>query len=210
MADTLNATARDQLGTRNSRRLRRAGQIPAVLYGHGQESLSLTISGGDLHAAIRHGAKLVDIAGAANDSALISEIQWDALGSEILHLDLIRVSKDEAVSVNVAIELRGEAPGTNEGGVLDHVLHQVEIECRADSIPDRLAISVNNLHVGDTLTVGDLELPDGAKLNAEPDAIVAQCNEAVEQPDEDEAIPGAGAIEPEVIGKKEEEGEGDD
>jgi len=152
----------------------------------------------------------VDIAGAANDSALISEIQWDALGSEILHLDLIRVSKDEAVSVNVAIELRGEAPGTNEGGVLDHVLHQVEIECRADSIPDRLAISVNNLHVGDTLTVGDLELPDGAKLNAEPDAIVAQCNEAVEQPDEDEAIPGAGAIEPEVIGKKEEEGEGDD
>lgn len=210
MADTLNATAREQLGTSNSRRLRRAGQIPAVLYGHGQESLSLTIPGADVSAAIRHGAKLVDIAGAVTDSALISEIQWDALGSEVLHLDLIRVSKDEAVSVTVSIDLRGEAPGTKEGGVLDHVLHQVEIECRADSIPDRLAISVNTMHVGDTLTLSDLELPEGAKLNADPDAIVAQCNEAVELPDEDEAIPGAGAVEPEVIGKKDEEGEGDD
>lgn len=210
MADTLNATARDQLGTRNARRLRRDGQIPAILYGHGQESLSLTVSGSEIHGVIRHGAKLVDVKGAVNDSALISEIQWDALGSEILHLDLIRVSKDEAVSVTVEIELRGEAPGTKEGGVLDHMTHQIDIECRADSIPERLAVSVNNLHVGDSLTVDDLELPAGAKVLVDGDTVIVQCVEPVEQPEDDEAIPGATSIEPEVIGKKDEEGEGDD
>lgn len=208
MADTLNATVRQQLGTRNSRRLRRAGQIPAVLYGHGQDSVSLTVPASEVNAAIRHGSKLVDLAGVVNDSALISEIQWDGLGSEVLHLDLIRVSRDEKVTVTVAVELRGEAPGTKEGGVLEHVRHQIELECRADSIPDSLTLSVNNLHVGDSLTAGDLELAGGATLLTDAELVIAQCVEAAAEPEEgEEGVPGVGAVEPEVIGRKAEEDE---
>jgi large subunit ribosomal protein L25 len=175
MADTLNTTVRDSLGSRNSRRLRLGGQIPAILYGHGQESLSLTIPESDVHAAIRHGAKLVDVTGAVSDSALIQQIQWDALGSDVLHLDLLRVSKDEAVSVTVAVRLRGEAPGTKEGGVLEHVRHEIELECRADSIPEHLEVTVNEMHVGQSITIGQLELPSGVTLVSDPELIVVQC-----------------------------------
>lgn len=208
MADTLNATVRDNLGSRNSRRLRHGGQIPAVLYGHGQESVSLAIPESDIQAAIRHGAKLVDVAGAVADSALIQQIQWDALGSDILHLDLLRVSKDEAVTVIVTVHLRGEAPGTKEGGVLDHVRHEIELECRADSIPEHLEVTVNELHVGQSITVEQLELPAGAKLLTDPELVIVQCNEAAVEADDEEAVPGAGAVEPEVIGRKPEEEEG--
>ena len=201
MADTLNATVRETRGSRNARRLRQSGQIPAILYGHGQECVSLTIPESEVQAAIRHGAKLVDVMGAVSDSALIQQIQWDAMGSDVLHLDLLRVSKDEAVTVTVAVHLRGEAPGTKEGGVLDHVRHEIELECRADSIPEHLDVTVNELHVGQAITVGELELPAGVTLLTDTELVIVQCNEAVAEPDEED-VPGAGAVEPEVIGRK--------
>jgi len=210
MADTLNVTVRESLGSRNSRRLRLGGQIPAVLYGHGQESVSLTVPESDVQAALRHGAKLVDVTGAVSDSALIQQIQWDALGSDILHLDLLRVSKDEAVSVTVQVHLRGEAPGTKEGGVLEHLRHEIELECRADSIPEHLEVTVNALHVGESVTVGQLDLPAGVTLVTDPELVIVQCVEAAAEVEDEEALPGAGAVEPEVIGRKPEEEEGED
>lgn len=210
MADTLNTMVRDDLGSRNSRRLRQSGQIPAVLYGHGQASVSLTIPESDIQAAIRHGAKLVNVTGAVSDSALIQQIQWDALGSDVLHLDLLRVSKDETVTVTVAVHLRGEAPGTKEGGVLDHARHEIEMECRADSIPEYLEVSVNELHVDQSITVGDLELPGGAKLLTDPELVVVQCIEAAVEAEEEEEVPGVGGVEPEVIGRKPEEDGGEE
>ncbi|MBP86514.1 MAG: 50S ribosomal protein L25 [Planctomycetaceae bacterium] len=210
MADTLNATVRENLGSRNSRRLRNTSQIPAVLYGHGQESVSLSIPESEILAVIRHGAKLVDVTGAVKDSALIQQVQWDALGSDVLHLDLLRVSKDEAVTITVAVHLRGEAPGTKEGGVLDHARHEIELECRADSIPEPLEITVNELHVGQSITVGQLELPDGVTLLTDPDLVLVQCVEAAVEADDEDEVPGVGGVEPEVIGRKTEEDEGEE
>jgi large subunit ribosomal protein L25 len=208
MAETLNAVTREQLGTKNTRRLRKSGQVPAVIYGHGEKTISLAIPTGEVHAAIRHGARLVDVKGAVTDSALIREVQWDAFGIEVLHLDLTRVSADETVQVYVVIELRGEAPGTKEGGVLQHVTHEVEIECLARSIPEKLEVSVNELHVGDSILAAALPLPEGGKLLSSTEAVVVQCVEAAVEDDE-EAVPGADVAEPEVIGRKEEE-EGSD
>jgi len=207
MADVLNVSKREALGTSNTRRLRKTGQIPAVLYGHGQESVNLTIPASEVESAIRHGTKVLDIVGAAKDSVLINEVQWDPFGSEILHVDLTRVSADESVEVTLVVELRGEAPGLKQGGVVDHQLHEIEIECPAGKIPDGLSVSINHLNLGESITAGDIEIPPSAKLITPAEQIVVQCVEPAEELDPEE---GAESMEPEVIGQKDDEEGADD
>jgi large subunit ribosomal protein L25 len=199
MAEVLNVSKREALGTSNTRRLRKTGNIPAVLYGHGKESLNLAIPVNEVEAAIRQGTKVLDIAGAASDSVLINEVQWDPFGSEILHVDLTRVSADETVLVTLVVELRGEAPGIKQGGVIDHQLHEIEIECPAGKIPDRLSVSINKLELGSSITAGDVEIPPSAKLMTSAEQILVQCVEPAEELDEEE---GAASLEPEIIGRK--------
>ena len=205
MSDTLNAVVREQLGTNHTRRLRRSGQVPAILYGHGEKNVNLAIPGTEVSSAIRHGTKVVQVQGAISDSALISEVQWDAFGSTVLHLDLIRVSADEKVEVSVPIELRGEAPGTREGGITEHVTHEVQIECAVSALPEKLVVSVNDLHLGQSILASDLELPEGAVLLTAADAVIVHVIEPTADV-EGEEIPGEGA-EPEVIGEKHDEEE---
>lgn len=209
MPEVLKASNRDALGTRASKRLRREGLIPAVMYGHGEENVNLSLDAGEVHAAIRHGSKLVEVSGAVNESVLLREVQWDALGGEILHLDLTRVSAEETVEVELAVELRGEAPGTKAGGVVNHAMHSVTILCPAGAIPEKIQISINELQLGESITASTIELPEKASLVGDPEAIVAQCVEVGAEADEVAATPGLG--EPEVIGRKaeDEDGEGD-
>ena len=206
MSDQLYAEKREELGSRACRRLRRIGQIPAVMYGHGEENVNLSLRASEVQAVIRHGSKLVEVTGAVTDSALF-RVQWDSLGSDILHLDLTRVSAEESVEVELAIEFRGEAPGTKEGGVVVHPLHTLAIRCPAGSIPEKLEVSINDLHLGQSIMASQIELPGNAALVGDPDAIVVQCNEAEVESEEDA---GAGtALEPEVIGRKADEDEGE-
>jgi len=199
MADVLNVSIREALGTSNTRRLRKTGQVPAVLYGHGKECVNLTIPAIEVETAIRHGIKVIEIVGAASDSVLINEIQWDPLGSEILHVDLTRVSADEAVLVTIIVELRGEAPGIKQGGVVDHQLHEIDIECPAGEIPDRLSVNINKLELSDSITAGDVEIPASATLITPEDQILVLCAEPTEIITDEE---GADSQEPEIIGRK--------
>ncbi len=201
MADVLNVTQRPQLGSRSSRRLRRSGQVPAVLYGHGKENVNLTIPAGELYHAVRYGSKLVEVRGAVQDSALIRDVQWDAYGQEVLHVDLARVSAEEAVEITLAVELRGEAPGSREGGVIDHSTHEIEIRCPAKAIPENFVVNINSLHLGESITASDLPLPEGAELLTDPDQVIVSCEEPVAEIEEEVA---AAEAEPEVIGRKEE------
>ena len=148
MAEVLNVESRDLRGKRNSRRLRRAGAIPCVLYGHGEDVVSLAVRGEQISSALRHGSRLVELRGAVNGSAFIREMQWDAYGKEVLHVDFTRVSLDEKVEVTVLVELRGEAPGVKEGGVVELLQHEIELECPAGSIPEKLELNINHLHRG--------------------------------------------------------------
>jgi large subunit ribosomal protein L25 len=128
----------------------------------------------------------------------------------VLHVDLARVDKSEVVEVTVAVHIRGDAPGTSHGGVVQHLLHEVDIECTAATIPDHLEVSVNQLDLGKSIHASELKLPEGAKLLTPGDKIVVQCVMPSAAPEEEE-IPGAEGAEPEVIGrKKEEEGEEED
>ena len=209
MAEVFEVTRRDAFGSQNTRRLRRAGQIPAILYGHGKENVPLAIPAGQVQDAIRRNARLIDLQGEVKENALIREVQWDALGNEVLHMDLTRVSATELVSVDVALETRGTAPGSSAGGIVKVLVHNINIECRADSIPEKLELNINQLELDQSLTIADLELPSGTKAALDDSTILVQCVEALlEEEEEDDLETGDDAAttsEPEVIGRKEDE-----
>jgi large subunit ribosomal protein L25 len=205
MAHELNVELRTTRGRRNARRQRATGQMPAGLYGHGQANVSLSVSAERLESAIRHGARLVKLTGAVEEQAFVREVQWNTWGTHIVHVDFTRVSEHEKVRVNVAVELRGEAPGLRAGGVLKHFVHEVEIECEATAIPEKISLSVNQLNLGDSITIAAMPLPPGVVVLDDPETVVVECVEPVEVEEEEPAAPGEG--EPEVIGRKKEEEE---
>jgi len=201
MAEVLNVRKRDTQGKRRNRRLRAAGEIPAVLYGHGEENIVLAISGEEFMLALRRGARIVELKGDVDQRAMIRDCQWDTWGQDVMHVDFTRISLHEKITVIVPLELRGEAPGQKEGGSVKHALHQLEIECQADNIIDKVSVSINTLLLDEAITIGDLDLPEGVVATADPVTIVASCSIVVER--EDEEL-GEGA-EPEVIGRKDED-----
>jgi large subunit ribosomal protein L25 len=208
MPETLNVKRREEIGSARNRRLRATGQVPAVLYGHGEASLSLSIPAKDIWHAIKQGGKVVALAGEVSDRALIRAVQWDVWGKDLIHIDLLRVSEKDKVKTKVTVELKGTAVGTTEGGVVEFVTHEVEIECPALSIPDKLVVNITDMHLGNAIHAKELALPEGARMLTMGEAVVVHCVaphiEEVAEPTAAEA----GAAEPEVIGKKEkEEGE---
>jgi large subunit ribosomal protein L25 len=206
--EILNVEKRQALGKHQVRRLRQSGTIPAVLYGHGEESVSLQLAADDFATALRHGARVVKLQGAVTQQALIRDVQWDTWGQETLHVDFTRISAHEKVVVEVPVELRGEAPGVKQGGIVEQVLHSLEFECEATVVPERIDVNINSLELGDSVAVKDLELPRGATVTGELEQTVVHCIEPAEEPEEGEEA--AGEAEPEVIGraKEEEEEEG--
>jgi large subunit ribosomal protein L25 len=209
MPEVLNVELRQSRGKRNSRRLRAAGGIPAVLYGHGQETVCLSVPAHEIEAAVRHGSRLVTLSGALSEQAFLRELQWDTWGTSILHLDFTRVSAHEKVEVEVAVELRGEAPGLKEGGVVEQLVHEIELECEATDVPEKLYVNVNHLGLHGSITAAELELPATATIRCAPDTVVVQCVEPVAAPEEAEVAVTEEA-EPEVIGRKAEEEAGED
>jgi large subunit ribosomal protein L25 len=201
---SLTVELRNVQGKRFNRRLRCGGKVPAVLYGHKQEVKSLTLDAVQLADAVRHGNRFVALIGGLTESAFIKDIQWNTWGTEILHVDFARVSEHEKVRVTVAVELRGDAPGTKDGGVVKHVLHTIELECEAASVPDKIDVNINHLEFNQILHVGDIELPKGVTAMVDPAAVVVSCAAPVEVSEEDTA---AGEGEPEVIGRKKAEDE---
>lgn len=203
MAETLQADSRDAHGKRNAKRLRNDGKVPAVLYGHGKKTVSLVIPADQLKAAVRHGSRVVQFKGAASDSALIKELQYDTFGLEILHVDFARVSAHERVRVKVPLEVRGQAVGVKEGGMLEHLIHQVEIECPVSSIPEKLQINIAALKIGDSLTVAQATLPEGVKIMSQLEEIAVQCLKPIaEEEEEAAATASAEGAEPELIRKE--------
>ncbi len=208
MSDAISVKKRDETGTLRMRRLRKAGQVPAILYGHGRENVSLVLDVRDIKKAVHAGRHIVELTGDVSESALIKEVQWDALGTDILHLDLARVDASESVEVTIAIDFRGVAPGTRSGGIVKHVMHEVEVRCPANQLPEHLEVSINELELDDVITAGDIALPAAAELTGDPGEVVVTCvaPTIVEEPTEEEAAAAAFA-EPEVIGRKAEDEE---
>ena len=200
MVETLEVSKRESRGKRNARRGRAEGRIPAILYGHGGPSISLSIDSVKITSAVQRATHLVELSGDVQENALIRDIQWNPFGNEILHIDFTRVDAGERIQVTVLLELRGVAPGTKMGGIVNQQLHELLLECPAMAIPEKLEINVNNLELGDSILASSIDLDKEVTLLCEPETILVQCMEPV--PDlEDEQV-ADGNIEPEVIGRK--------
>jgi len=198
MPEVFHVSVREQTGSRNMQRLRRCAKVTAVLYGHGQPSVNLAIGNDEVKAMVRHGARVVDLEGAVAEKAFVSELQWDAFGREVLHIDLARVSLDERVTVEVTVELKGEAEGVKAGGVLDHVTHTVEVECPVVAIPSKVILRVFELKLDGHLNADKIELPEGVTLVTDAETVIVTCA----MPKAEVEVAGGDGAEPEVIGRK--------
>ena len=176
--------------------------MPAVLYGHGQETVSLAIPADQIRAAIRHGARVVQLKGSVSDNALIRELQYDTFGLEILHVDFTRVSEHERVHVRIPLEVRGQAAGVKEGGIIEHLIHEVEIECPVSAIPEKLTINIAALKLDDSMTVGQATLPEGVKILSGADEVAVQCLKPKAEEDEAAVAAASESAEPELIRKE--------
>jgi large subunit ribosomal protein L25 len=217
----LSGQRRERIGKGGARTARREGKIPAVLYGHGEEPVSVTIGARDFDLALRGhkgGNPIVNLSVDAKEfTALIRDVQYDPVSHDILHLDFQHISLTETIEVNVTIHLTGTPTGVKDaGGILEHILREVEVRCLPTAIPASLDADVSALNIGDSVHVRDLVVPN-VEILTDPDATIATVVPPTvmeEKPAEEVAVEGAEAAEPEVItkGKKEEEGaaEGDE
>src|SRR5215207_4797200 len=207
MAQTAQVTAqpRQGLGSRANKRLRDSGFIPGVIYGHKEAVVPVTLPKKEVVNHLEHGAHVFSLAmDGKSETVLVKEVQYDHLGIEVIHVDFARVSLDEKVEVTVPLELKGEPKGEADGGVLQQIVAELEVECLVTEIPDAIRHNVSEMALGDVLHIRDLKLPAGAKALQDEDLIVATVKEIVE---EAPAEAPEGSAEPEVIGRKPEEGE---
>lgn len=202
MGDTLAVEIRAESGKGSARKLRAAGRAPAVLYGHGVDPVSLVIDPEALDQMLRSSGAglntLIDLAGepsVAGRTVIVKEMQRHPVQGSLLHADLYVIDLEERISVSVPIHLIGSPQGVSMGGgLLDHALREVELDCLPGAIPDSIDVDVTALEIGDSLHVGDLVLPEGVELKTD----AAQSVASVVTPKAEE--------EPEVVAVEGEEG----
>ncbi len=174
---SLGATTRVKTGTTASAGLRRDGKVPATLFGHGSAPTAVALDAKAFDALLHAGGKnqLLDITldGGAADTALVRDVQRDPITRRVLHADLQRVSATEEISASLPLVPIGVAEGVkNGGGVMDVVLHAVDVTGRADALPETIEADVSELGIGRHLTAGELVLPEGLKLDMDPATVL--------------------------------------
>ena len=185
-------------GSRSSKKLRAAGRIPAIIYGHKQAPIPISIARGTVWEMIKKSTHLAELQlGGGPEMVLVKDIQWDHLGKEIIHIDFARVSAEESIATDVRLDLRGEAPGVAEGGVLEHLLHSIHVTCLASAIPDSIKVDISELHIGSAIHVRELKLPEGVAVKGDPEALVVHVVSRSAEP-EPVAVEGT-ATQPEMI-----------
>jgi large subunit ribosomal protein L25 len=225
--ETLKAAPREDFGSRGSRRLRREGLVPGVVYGGGSEARSFQVAEREARAVLSSGQALFDleVEGSKSVPVVVKEQQHHPVRGNLQHLDLQEVKLDEEIQAEVAIELEGadDAPGVKGGGVLEHVTREITVEALPTEIPERLVLDVSAMEINDTLQLTAVPIPDGVKLVADepeeitiatlsPPRVEEEPEPAVEEEaelvgEEGEAAPEEGAEEGEGGGESESEGE---
>ena len=209
MAKTLSLEAqiRAHTGTKSAAAVRRQGRIPAVVYGHEQQPVAISLDAHDFVEGLHHGARLMDLTLAGkNEKAIIKDLQYDHLGRDVIHADLMRVDITEVIKVVVPLELKGTPKGAQEGGVLTAHTSRLEVQCLAINIPESIVVPVKDMEVGQSIHAGQVQLPEGVTLASPAEMLVASCAlvQEIKTTEQVEAeVPAA----PEVITeKKPEEG----
>lgn len=211
MAAKLNAQLRETTGKTAVRAIRRSGRVPAVVYGHGDETRPLTIDAVELQKLVSTVSvenTLIDlrIEGGKATSALIREVQYHPVKPKILHVDLYQVHAGEKIHLDLPIRIHGTPIGVREdGGVLQEVLREIRIECLPKDIPEAVDINIDELRIGDTIHVSDVNLPNVKILN-DPDLVICTVTAPTiaDLPETAETEEGVGGdVEPELIRDRE-------
>jgi large subunit ribosomal protein L25 len=214
---TLEAEPRAERGKGAARSLRRQGYVPAVVYGHGEETRACKVKTKELERVLTAGpyeSTLIDLklADGGSKQVLIREVQVHPYRPEVLHVDFLAVRRGERVRLEVPVRLTGVAPGVKEGGIIEHLRHEVEIRCVPDAIPEALEADISTLGIGDTVTVADLTVPEGVEVLTDRAAVIASIVAPSVHKVEEEEVEVAAAeaeeeVEPEVVGRGKAAGE---
>ena len=171
---TLKASPRSDFGSRTTRRLRREGKLPGVVYSEGTEALSFQVESRDARVVLNAGHALFDlqIEGSEPVPVVVKEQQHHPVRGDLQHLDLQKVRLDVAIEAEVAVELEGadDSPGVKQGGVLEHVTREVTVKALPTAIPDSIVLDVSDLEINDNRTLEDLTAPEGVELIADDPA----------------------------------------
>ena len=197
------AQPRNEFGDNASRRLRKSGYIPAVIYGRGKESRSIQLKTEEWQVASARGANLYTVVLEGKEiPALVKEVQFNHLKNYVYHVDFLAVDMNAEITANVALHAFGECYGASHGGVLEQELHELPVTCRPDALPDLIKVDVTALQVGDALTVGQLVLPEGVRVHGlDADEIVFHVVRPTEEAEEAADSENA-ATEPEAINEQ--------
>ena len=221
----LSVQQREPKSSNANRRLRAAGILPAVVYGDHLDPVPIQLEKRVLHELMSKGGNenavfQLQLEGSEESRhVMIRQLDVDPISRQIVHVDFQRINLTEKVRVMVQIELEGEPAGVkNDGGVLDFISREVEVECLPTAIPSSIEVDVSALHIGDHIEAGQLELPEGVELIEEPDRVIASVAHSrveaeIEEIDAEAAEEGlleATAEEPELIGREREDDDADD
>lgn len=217
MSLTIKCETRDVFGKNASRRLRREGKVPAVLYGGNQPSTHLTLQKKDVFGILRSEAGENTIFKATIDKdskdAMIKELQFDPVTDEIIHIDLIQIAMDKVVRVSIPVIVTGESVGVKtEGGFVDLITREVEVECLPGDIPESIEVDISELHLHQSLKIEEMVFPEGVETLTDPQTLVVLIEAPTkeeeivpEEEEEEEMEVMAEGEQPEVIRKEKEE-----
>ena len=199
----LDVQTRTPDGSRAARRLRRTGKIPGVVYGGGEDPLAFEVDARELRLALAHAGAVIDLCidGSTATPVVLKELIRHPVNGETTHIDLLRVRLDKPIHATVVVELDGaeEAPGVREGGVLEQVHREVDIEALPTDIPDAIRHDVSEMVIGDTITIEALQAPAGVTILTDPEAVLATLSpprlqvEAEEEIEEETELVAEGA-----------------
>lgn len=197
MEQRLVAETREGTGKGAARKLRAAGRVPAILYGHGMDPLALSVDSRELFHLLHTGAGanvLVDlVVDGTEHLALPRDVQRDHIRGRFVHVDFLAVRRDEKINVTIPLRIVGESPGVKAGGVLEHHLWELNVECLATDVPEAIDVDISGLEIGSGVRVSDLKVRSGVTILTSPeDSVVAvtQPQVAVEEEEAAEAVEG--------------------
>jgi large subunit ribosomal protein L25 len=199
----MQAEVREGTGSKAAAAVRQQGRIPAIVYGHKQEPVAISLNAHDFVEGLHHGHRLMDVTVAGNTGKMIiKDVQYDHLGRDILHVDLMRVDETERITVSVPLEIKGTPKGAQEGGILEVHMDDLDVECLVIDIPSAIVVPVKDLDVGQVIHTGEIKLPEGVKLMMAPDTIAISCRVLAEVKTTEQLEAEAPAA-PEVIRERE-------
>ncbi|MFW6280328.1 MAG: 50S ribosomal protein L25/general stress protein Ctc [Halanaerobium sp.] len=205
---SIEVETRTETGKGVARKIRRNGQIPGVVYGRGNEPKSIKVNPQDIEKILFSNA-IIDLSFAEEDgeeaTVIIKDFQRDVIKKNLLHVDFQFISMDEKITVSVPLSLEGTAAGVHEGGVLQQLIRNIEIDALPAEIPSEITLDISELAMGDSLAVSDLELPEGIDLVTDIDEVIVTVVTPTELIEEEEEEEEEEFLEPEVIGEEEEE-----